>query len=577
MSTATSRSSTAPSCARPRSRRPPRAWPAARRRDRWPWPGRPGRSRSRRSRARPAGRCSSWRRATTRRATSPRSWAPCSGAGRWPCGPRAGCRRAAPWGRRPTWWACARAPSRPSDRPGRVVWPARRRWRSACPRPPRARSRSRWPWARRSPWTSLVDRLVAMGYERVPQVEERGDLSVRGGILDVYPSTADLPARIELFGDEVESMRAFSPFTQRTIRPDLAARRVARGRAAAGRTWPTRSPTPGPAARRSCAWRPPSTRPPCARRRAARGRGGRRRAGRRPRGCEAALARARRRSTSRPPGRIGARRPSTRSRRASPTRSAIARPRASCARLGARRAAGGGGLRPPRRHGARGRPAGAPAPGGARARGAAARRARSACRCMPLRAGLRLARPRRRRSSPRSASCAAAAPPAERGPVVGRRLASFLDLKVGDHVVHEDHGIGRLTGFETRTVAGADPRLPGPGVRRRGPALRAARPARPGDPLRGRRRLAARALEAGRQGLGPHEVARAGGRARDGRRADRALRGARARPTGFAFPADDELHPRASSGASPTGRRPTSSAPSTRWPTTWSAPARWTG
>jgi transcription-repair coupling factor (superfamily II helicase) len=43
---------------------------------------------------------------------------------------------------------------------------------------------------------------------------------------------------------------------------------------------------------------------------------------------------------------------------------------------------------------------------------------------------------------------------ARRGPVVGTRLASFLDLKVGDHVVHEDHGIGRLTGFETRTVAG---------------------------------------------------------------------------------------------------------------------------
>ena len=37
---------------------------------------------------------------------------------------------------------------------------------------------------------------------------------------------------------------------------------------------------------------------------------------------------------------------------------------------------------------------------------------------------------------------------------MGKRLASFLDLKVGDHVVHEDHGIGRLTGFETRTVAG---------------------------------------------------------------------------------------------------------------------------
>jgi transcription-repair coupling factor (superfamily II helicase) len=65
----------------------------------------------------------------------------------------------------------------------------------------------------------LVDRLTAMGYERVAQVEERGDLSVRGGILDLYPSTSELPARIELFGDEIESMRAFSAFTQRTIRP----------------------------------------------------------------------------------------------------------------------------------------------------------------------------------------------------------------------------------------------------------------------------------------------------------------------------------------------------------------------
>ncbi len=45
------------------------------------------------------------------------------------------------------------------------------------------------------------------------------------------------------------------------------------------------------------------------------------------------------------------------------------------------------------------------------------------------------------------------APRAERGPVVGRRLSSFMDLKVGDHVVHEDHGVGRLIGFETRTVA----------------------------------------------------------------------------------------------------------------------------
>jgi len=65
----------------------------------------------------------------------------------------------------------------------------------------------------------LVDRLSAMGYERVPQVEERGEMAVRGGLVDVYPSTADGPVRIDWFGDEVETIRAFSPFTQKTIRP----------------------------------------------------------------------------------------------------------------------------------------------------------------------------------------------------------------------------------------------------------------------------------------------------------------------------------------------------------------------
>ncbi|MBJ7365855.1 MAG: transcription-repair coupling factor [Thermoleophilia bacterium] len=66
---------------------------------------------------------------------------------------------------------------------------------------------------------ALVDRLAGVGYERVPQVEERGEMAVRGGLLDVYPSTADGPVRIDWFGDEVESLRAFSPFTQKTIRP----------------------------------------------------------------------------------------------------------------------------------------------------------------------------------------------------------------------------------------------------------------------------------------------------------------------------------------------------------------------
>jgi transcription-repair coupling factor (superfamily II helicase) len=64
---------------------------------------------------------------------------------------------------------------------------------------------------------SVADDLVAAGYERVEQVEERGQFAVRGGILDVYPATEERAVRIELFGDEVESMRWFSTFTQRSL------------------------------------------------------------------------------------------------------------------------------------------------------------------------------------------------------------------------------------------------------------------------------------------------------------------------------------------------------------------------
>ena len=65
--------------------------------------------------------------------------------------------------------------------------------------------------------TAVADDLVGAGYERVEQVEERGQFAVRGGILDVYPATEERAVRIELFGDEVESMRWFSTFTQRSL------------------------------------------------------------------------------------------------------------------------------------------------------------------------------------------------------------------------------------------------------------------------------------------------------------------------------------------------------------------------
>lgn len=59
--------------------------------------------------------------------------------------------------------------------------------------------------------------LVFMGYERVGQVEAPGQFSVRGGILDVYPLTEEVPIRIELWDDEVDSIRSFDPESQRSI------------------------------------------------------------------------------------------------------------------------------------------------------------------------------------------------------------------------------------------------------------------------------------------------------------------------------------------------------------------------
>jgi transcription-repair coupling factor (superfamily II helicase) len=65
----------------------------------------------------------------------------------------------------------------------------------------------------------LAAGLAAAGYERVDRVEERGQFAVRGGIVDVFPATGREPLRIELFGDEIEQIRAFSPFTQRGLHP----------------------------------------------------------------------------------------------------------------------------------------------------------------------------------------------------------------------------------------------------------------------------------------------------------------------------------------------------------------------
>ncbi len=124
---------------------------------------------------------------------------------------------------------------------------------------------------------------------------------------------------------------------------------------------------------------------------------------------------------------------------------------------------------------------------------------------------------------------------------MGKALQSFADLRTGDHVVHEDHGVGRLLGFETKTVAGVtrdylflefkgDDRLYVPHEQI---GQRVA--------LRRRRRCEPGALEARRQGLATRQVARARGRARARRGADRALRDQRQQAPGIAYDVDGDL------------------------------------
>ena len=60
-------------------------------------------------------------------------------------------------------------------------------------------------------------RLVGCGYQRVDQVEERGQFALRGDILDVYPATEERAVRCELFDIEVERLTFFSTFTQRSL------------------------------------------------------------------------------------------------------------------------------------------------------------------------------------------------------------------------------------------------------------------------------------------------------------------------------------------------------------------------
>ncbi|MEC2345414.1 transcription-repair coupling factor [Paenibacillus barengoltzii] len=63
----------------------------------------------------------------------------------------------------------------------------------------------------------FMTQMVELGYERVERVESRGEMSLRGGIIDFYPLTASMAYRVELFDDEVDSIRTFDPADQRSV------------------------------------------------------------------------------------------------------------------------------------------------------------------------------------------------------------------------------------------------------------------------------------------------------------------------------------------------------------------------
>ncbi|HHT96553.1 MAG TPA: transcription-repair coupling factor, partial [Clostridiales bacterium] len=64
---------------------------------------------------------------------------------------------------------------------------------------------------------TLAKELTQLGYERQAQVENHGEFTIRGGIIDIFPLTEETPYRIELWGDEIDSIRSFDVDSQRSI------------------------------------------------------------------------------------------------------------------------------------------------------------------------------------------------------------------------------------------------------------------------------------------------------------------------------------------------------------------------
>lgn len=64
---------------------------------------------------------------------------------------------------------------------------------------------------------NLIQKLIKIRYTRLPQIDGKGQFAVRGDIVDIYPYTSENPIRIEFFDNEIDSVRLFDIFSQRTI------------------------------------------------------------------------------------------------------------------------------------------------------------------------------------------------------------------------------------------------------------------------------------------------------------------------------------------------------------------------
>jgi len=104
-----------------------------------------------------------------------------------------------------------------SGRPGVVVVPARAASEITVPPDVFGRYTTKLEVGEEVDRERLLLRLVEGGYERVPSVSAPGQFSVRGGILDVFPFTEELPIRVEFWGDVVESLRRFDVSSQRSV------------------------------------------------------------------------------------------------------------------------------------------------------------------------------------------------------------------------------------------------------------------------------------------------------------------------------------------------------------------------